>query len=38
LLQSYLETNEIEKAKLLRNEIINRNGFYAKSAKELKID
>ena len=38
LLQSYLETNEIEKAKLLRNEIINRNGFYAKSAKELKIN
>jgi TolA-binding protein len=37
LLQSYLETNEIEKAKLVRNEIINGNGFYAKKAKELKI-
>ncbi len=38
LLQSYIETNNSEKAKSLRNEIINNNGFYAKRAKELKID
>ena len=38
LLQSYVEINDLERAKLLKNEIVNGNGFYAKSAKELKID
>ncbi|MFM7668847.1 MAG: tetratricopeptide repeat protein [Bacteroidota bacterium] len=38
LLQSYSAMNDREKAKQIRNEIINGDGFYAKRAKEMKID
>lgn len=38
LLQSYVEINDYESAKLIRNEIISSNGFYAKRAKEMSID
>jgi tetratricopeptide (TPR) repeat protein len=38
LLQSYVESNDFEKANALKNEIVNGNGFYAKRAKEIKIE
>jgi TolA-binding protein len=38
LLQSYVESNDFEKANALKNEIVNGNGFYAKQAKEIKIE
>ena len=38
LFLSYIQSNEYEKANALKNEIVNGNGFYAKRAKEIKID
>lgn len=38
LLQSYVEIRDFEKAKLLKNEIVRGNGFYAKRVKEMRID
>jgi TolA-binding protein len=38
LLLCYIESNDLNNARLLRNEIINSNGFYAKKAKEIKLN
>jgi len=38
LLLCFIESNDLNNARLLRNEIINCNGFYSKKAKEINLN